>query len=117
MAFEGAILIAIVAWWASGHAAGGTSWWPAALVSLGAAMTFAPAATMLSELHRGAAARILGYGFAHLAIVAAIAAIGLYRLPGGAYEYLLTWCAYAAAANGALWCLLALVAALRPPRV
>jgi hypothetical protein len=117
MAFEGAILIAIVAWWVSGHAVGETGWWPPALVALGAGMTFAPAVTMLSELHRGAAARILGYGFAHLAIVAAIAAVGLYRVPGTAYGYLLVWCAYAAAANAALWCLLALVAVLRPPRV
>jgi hypothetical protein len=117
MAFEGAILIAIVAWWVSGHAGGETSWWPPALVALGVAMTFAPLVTMLPELQRGASARILAYGFAHLAIVGAIAAIGLYRLAGGAYEYLLLWCAYAAAANAALWCLLALVAALRRPRV
>jgi hypothetical protein len=118
MAFEGAILIAVVAWWVSDRPLGAqTSSWPPVLICAGLVASFAPFMSIFAGWSEYDAPSVLLYGLSHLFFVALISVLGLAFLHGSAYEYLLMWCAWGFAANAALCVVLGAVIALRRPRV
>ena len=108
----------MVAWWVSdAPPQSQPSLWPAALIVLGLAMIFVPLLHGIAAFSESTPGSLLIYGLLHTLFAVLFALAGVVPMARSAYAHLAAWFWWAIAANAALWCLLALAAALRRPRV